>query len=116
VHLDHLLLLVTKRDGGQVAGQIDIDDLGEDAGGAVHEAEFPPVGRLPTRFFLQFAPGGLGGRFPVVDLAGGQFPEPAARGVAILPQETDLVRLIQGYDGGPSRVMNDLQLGLMTVG
>lgn len=83
-------------DGG---GGEDVDGVGEDARGGQEDAELAQGARAVAGLLAQLADGGLARRFAVIDLAGGQFVDVAAHGVAVLLREDDLLFGREREDG-----------------
>ena len=77
----------------QAGGQVDGHGLGHESGAGVELQNAAPLGGGVSSLFQQFALGGLQFLLTGVDASGGEFPQIAASGVAILSFEQDARRL-----------------------
>ena len=80
--------------------------------------DFPhglPMAGAQARLLFQFTLRGGQGRLARIQLAGGQFPQPAAGRVPVLPQQADTILVIERHHGGASGVADDLKLGHRAV-
>ncbi len=111
VHLEDLVFLRGRLHGDEVAGQEQVDHLGEHAGRAQVFAELVPASGAHAGFLGQFADGALDRRLAAVELAGRQFVQPAAGRVPELAQQADAPVGVQRDDRGPAGMVRDLEFG-----
>lgn len=113
--LDAFVRFVPDLHGAQIPGEKQMDDLVAETGGGEHPRQRPPVAGLDPGFLGEFALRRLQSRFVRLELARRQFPQPAARRMAVLPQQADRSVRIERADRRAARVPHDLQFDVAAV-
>ena len=114
--LQHFVILGSRFARVEVAGEEHVDDFRQHPRGAEELAEGVPTPCRDAHFLGEFALRTLDRRFAVVELAGRQFRDPPAGGVAELAEQADTLLRVDRHDGRAARVMRDLQFGDVPVG
>lgn len=92
-----------------------MQDLREDPGRAEVTFQALPVLGTNTRLLDELTLRGDERRLIGLELPGGEFPDPALRHVTILPQQAHSLLRVDGHHRGASWMMNDLQLGPISI-
>jgi hypothetical protein len=98
--------------GGEVFGEIDLHPLSEEAGAGVITDEFLPAACAVAGLLRQLTASGGQRLFAGLDAAGGQLPEVASGGVAVLALQQNLglagARILDGEDDDRSVMADDV--------
>src|SRR5262245_7518583 len=87
-----------------------MNDFCKNAGRTQLVAETAPLPGAHAGFLFELALRGLERRLAVVDLSGGQLPDPALRGMPELAQQAHASPLVDGDDCSAAGMMDDLQV------
>src|SRR5688572_14091289 len=108
--LEDLVLFGARRERCQLRGEKQMNDFCKNAGRGNVVTERAPRGGRHACFFFELAARGIEWRLAIVDLAGGQFPDPTVDGVTKLAQQADAIVGVERNHRGAAGMADDFEI------